>query len=125
MRSAVIHTHTHTQLYTHTHTYTFQTLFPYRLLQNVEFSFLCCIVGPPCWLSILYTVVCIWRFPSWRSGRESTCSAGDTSSIPGSGRSPGEGNANPLQYSCLENPMDRGALLATLFHGVAKELHMA
>ena len=43
----------------------------------------------------------------------------DTDSIPGSGRSPGEGHGNPLQYSCLENPMDRGAWWATL-HGVAK-----
>ena len=43
----------------------------------------------------------------------------DVSSIPGSGRSPGEGNGNPLQYSCLENPMDRGAWKATV-HGVLK-----
>ena len=45
--------------------------------------------------------------------------AGDTSSIPGSGRSPGEGNRNPLQCSCLGNPMDRGAWQAT-GHGVTK-----
>ena len=45
--------------------------------------------------------------------------AGDLGSIPGSGRSPGEGNGNPLQYSCLENPMDRGAWWATV-HGVAE-----
>ena len=44
---------------------------------------------------------------------------GDLGLIPGSGRSPGEGNGNPLQYSCLGNPMDRGALEATV-HGVAK-----
>ena len=44
---------------------------------------------------------------------------GDPDSIPGSGRSPGEGNGNPLQYSCLENPMDRGTWWATI-HGVAK-----
>ena len=43
----------------------------------------------------------------------------DTGSIPGSGRSPGEGNGNPLQYSCLKNPMDRGAWWATV-HGVAQ-----
>ena len=51
-------------------------------------------------------------FPDGSAGKESTCSAGDTEdagSIPGSGRFPGEGNSNPLQYSCLENPMDRGA----------------
>ena len=46
-------------------------------------------------------------------------SAGDVGSIPGSGRSPGEGNGNPLQYSCLGNPMDREAWQVTV-HGVAK-----
>ena len=49
----------------------------------------------------------------------SACNAGDLGSIPGLGRSPGEGNGNPLQYSCLENPMDRGASWATV-HGVAE-----
>ena len=46
--------------------------------------------------------------PRWLSSKESACTAGDVGLIPGSGRSPGEGNGNPLQYSCLENPMDRG-----------------
>ena len=50
---------------------------------------------------------------------ESACNAGDPSSIPGLGRSPGEGNGKPLQYSCLENPMDGGAWQATV-HRVAK-----
>ena len=45
--------------------------------------------------------------------QEIACNAGDPGSIPGWGRSPGEGNGNPLQYSCLENPMDRGAWWAT------------
>ena len=58
-------------------------------------------------------------FPSGSDGKASVCNAGDTGSIPGSGRYPGEGNGNPLQYSCLENPMDRGAWWATA-HGVAK-----
>ena len=49
----------------------------------------------------------------------SVCNAGDPGSIPGLGRSAGEGNGSPLQYSCLENPMDGGAWLATV-HGVAK-----
>ena len=49
--------------------------------------------------------------------KESACNAGDLGSIPGLGRSPGEGNGYPLQYSCLENPMDRGAWRATV-HGV-------
>ena len=52
-------------------------------------------------------------------GKESTCNAGDVGSIPGSGRHPGEGTGNPLQYSCLENPMDGGAWWATV-HGVAE-----
>ena len=51
---------------------------------------------------------------------ESACNVGDLGLIPGSGSSPGEGNGNPLQYSCLENSMDRGAWWATA-HGVAKE----
>ena len=48
-------------------------------------------------------------FPCSLVGEESACSAGDPGSIPGLGRFPGEGNGNPLQHSCLENPMDRGA----------------
>ena len=48
-------------------------------------------------------------FPDGSDGKEYACNAGDTGLTPGSGRSPGEGNGNPLQYSCLENPMDRGA----------------
>ena len=48
-------------------------------------------------------------FPGGLDGKESACNAGDPGLIPGSGRSPGEGNGNPLQYYCLENPMDRGA----------------
>ena len=51
--------------------------------------------------------------------KESTCNAGDLGSIPGSERSPGEGNGNPLQYSCLGNPIDRGAWRAVL-HSVTK-----
>ena len=51
-------------------------------------------------------------------GKELACNAGDLGSIPGLGRSPGEGNGNPLQYSCLENPMDRGALKATVYRVV-------
>ena len=75
------------------------------------------------------------RFKSWLGNKDPTycrswpkavknllADAGDTGPIPGSGRFPGEGNGNPLQYSCLGNPMDRGALPAT-DHGVAKELN--
>ena len=58
-------------------------------------------------------------FPDGSGSKECACNAGDLSLIPGSGRSPGEGNGNPLQYSCLENSMDRGAWQATAL-GVAK-----
>ena len=52
------------------------------------------------------SIILIPVFPHSSVGKESACNAGDPSSIPGLGRSPGEGNGNPLQYSCLENPMD-------------------
>ena len=58
-------------------------------------------------------------FPGGSDGKVSACSVGDLGSIPGSGRPPGEGNGNPLQYLCLENPMDRGAWQAAV-HGVTE-----
>ena len=58
-------------------------------------------------------------FPGGSDGDECACTAGDTGSVSGWGRSPGEGNGSPLQDSCLEISMDRGAWLATV-HGVAK-----
>ena len=58
-----------------------------------------------------------WGFPGDSDGKESACNAGDPGSIPGLGRSPREGNGNPLQYSRLENAMDTGAWPATV-HGV-------
>ena len=58
---------------------------------------------------IRITLNIILGLPWWFSGKESACSAGDAGLIPGLGRSPGEGNGNPVQYSYLENPMDRGA----------------
>ena len=58
-------------------------------------------------------------FPGGSDGKESACNAGDLDSTPGSGRSPGEGNGNPLQYSYLENTMDRGAWWATV-QGIAQ-----
>ena len=64
----------------------------------------------------------VWGFPHSSVGKESTYKTGDPGSIPGSGRSPGEGNGNLLQHSCLEKPMDRGAWQATV-HGVAKVGH--
>ena len=58
-------------------------------------------------------------FPDGSNGKESTCNTGDQGSIPGLGRSSEEGNGSPLQYSCLENSMDRGGWWATV-HGVAE-----
>ena len=58
-----------------------------------------------------------WGFPCGSAGKESACNAGDLGSISGLGRFPREGNGNPLQYSCLENPMDEEAWWATV-HGV-------
>ena len=67
----------------------------------------------------------IMGFPSFSAVKNPPANGGgarDSGLIPGSGRSPGEGNGNPLQYSCLGNPMDRGAWQATV-HGVAKQSH--
>ena len=83
------------------------------------------------WLSLLekgmaaHSSTFAWRIlwtenmPGDSEVKASACNAGDLGSIPGLGRPPGEGNDNPLQYSCLENPMDRGAWWATV-HGIAK-----
>ena len=60
--------------------------------------------------------VCLGGFPGGSDNKESACNEGDLGSIPRLGRSPGERNGNPLQYSCLENSMDRGAWQATV-HG--------
>ena len=59
-------------------------------------------------------------FPDGSDGKESACNARDSGSIPGSGRSPGEGNGNPIQYYCLENSMEKGTWRATV-HGGGKE----
>ena len=67
----------------------------------------------------MLVVVLIEGFPGGLDGKESTCNAGNLSSIPGLERLPGEGNGNPLQCSCLEKPMNRGAWRATV-HGVSK-----
>ena len=64
----------------------------------------------------------VWQLPMWSSNKESVCNAGDArnmDSIPKSGKFPGRGNGNPLQYSCLGKPMDTGAWQATV-HGVTE-----
>ena len=63
------------------------------------------------------SVVCYYLCVAGSDGKESACNGGDLGLIPGSGRSPGEGNGNPLQYSCLEASMDRGAWWATVPRG--------
>ena len=79
-------------------------------LQSISFLFpnLCQLMWY--WKDIILQVVLKkWGFPKWLSGKEFTCQCRDKSSLPGSGRSPGEGNNNPLQYSCLGNFTDREA----------------
>ena len=61
------------------------------------------------------------RLPGASNGKESACNVGDLGLIPGLGRSPGRGHDNPLQYSCLENSMDRGAWRATHFMGSQRD----
>ena len=68
-------------------------------------------------MSYIYLIVLSWYELGFLGGSEvkaSACNEGDPGSIPGLGRSPGEGNGNPLQYSCLENPVDGGAWWATV-----------
>ena len=72
---------------------------------------LCHCATSPC---TLYSVIVFLGFPCGSAGKESACNEGDLGSIPGLGRSPGEGKCYPLQYSGLENPMDY------IIHGVAK-----
>ena len=75
------------------------------------------------YFSPLGCIICsymgLWCFPGGSTVKNSPASEGDTGSIPGLGRSSGEGHSNPLQYSCLENPMGKGARWA-MVHGVAK-----
>ena len=63
------------------------------------------------------------HLPWWLIGKESACQAGDTDFIPGLGRSLGEGNGNPLQYSCLKNSMDKGACQATVHRSQKRVRH--
>ena len=84
---------------------------------HISFSSLCSM-----WLNLAKCIFLLRLHWMWLSGKEYAFNAGvarDAGSIPGWGRSPGRGNDNPLQYSCLENPMDRGAWKATI-HGVAE-----
>ena len=80
---------------------------------------MCLSLSYPFWRAVSSFSWWVGATPRWGSGRESACNAGDLGSIPRSGRTPGGGNGNPLQYSGLENPMDRRAWQATV-HGVAE-----
>ena len=73
-------------------------------------------------ITLLAFILSSKGFPHSSVGKESACHAGDSGLIQGSVRFPGEGNSNPLQYSCLENPKDRGAWRATV-HGVSRVGH--
>ena len=72
-----------------------------------------------CSFFLKHKVILQAGFPGGSAGKESACNAADLGSIPGLGRSPGEGKGYPFQYSCLKNPMDRGAWWATV-HGVTE-----
>ena len=71
-------------------------------------------------LEIFLSIEEVRVFSGGLDGQDSACNVGNPGLIPGLGRSPGEGNGNPLQYSCLENSLDRGIWWATVVHGVAK-----
>ena len=90
------------------------------------FSCVFCVVSPCLdssifWghISVFLSLTLLKDFPGGSDSKESACNAGDPDSVPGLVRSPGEGNGNPLQYSCLETPMDREAWWATV-HWVTK-----
>ena len=95
----------------------FWVSFPFRSPESTEFPELHSRFSLV--IYFIHSTNSIWGFPDSSVGEESACNAGVTGSIPRSGRSPGEGNGNLLQNSCLGHPMDRGALWATV-HGVAK-----
>ena len=86
---------------------------------KVLFCFVSVVLGLRCYAQAFSCGFSFMGFPCSSVGKESACSAGDPGSIPGLGRSPGEGNGNLLQYPCLENLMDRGAWWAAV-HGVSK-----
>ena len=98
------------------------------LMANVtDYLFICLLASLCClWRNVFSDPLPIFNyfsfiigFPGGSEVKASVCNAGDMGLIPGSGRSPGEGKGNPLQYSCLENPMDGEAWRATV-HGVSK-----
>jgi len=73
--------------------------------------------------NVFHFITTTIELPWWLSSKESACNTGDTSFILGSGRSPGGGDGNPLQYSCLKNLMDRGAWQRAWTHGHGVAVH--
>ena len=131
----------HIYIYVCAYIYSFLYSFQLWVLQDIKCSSLLFSIGPYC---LLYRQSCVYvnpnlliyllptlstlvtiRFalPWWLSGKESICNTGDMGSIPGLARFPGDGNGNPLHYSCLGNPVERGTWRSTV-HGVAKESDM-
>ena len=95
---------------------------PYKIITPYQLFFLCCTLLPCNIYFIptgLYLSIPLSHLAMSSAGKESACNARDPSLIPGSGKSLGEGTGCPLQYSCLENPIERGAWQA-IEHGVAK-----
>ena len=92
----------------------FEILWNFLIFRNMETLSLFVTISP-WWNFSLVPILMLLSW--WLSGKEPVCNAGDTGDvglIPGSGRSLGRGNGNPLQYSCLENPMNRGTRWATI-----------
>ena len=99
--------------------YFYRLYTPFKVIIKYWLYFLCCTIHP-CSLFILYIAFCIsWGFPCGSDSRETACNAGDQVQSLSGEDPPGEGNGNPLQCSCLENPMDRRAWRAAV-HAVEK-----
>ena len=88
----------------------------WRFLKRLHIEFL---YDPAVYIYIYIYIYIYMSFPGGSDGKESTCNMRELCSTPGSGRSPGGDNGNPLQYSCLKNPMDRGTWWSSV-HGIAK-----
>ena len=97
--------------------------FLHTLINTYYYVFLITVILVDVEWYLFVVSICIFLkttgFPDGSDSKKSACNAGDVGSVPGLGRSPGEGNGSPLQYSCLKSPMDRGAWRVTV-HGIAE-----
>ena len=100
------------------------TLFIFRISNCFFFTLAvnCLALFCNMFLHVIHSLTLVRGFPGGSTSKESACNAGDLGLIPGSGIPPREGNSNPLQYSCLENSMNRGAWRATV-HGITRVGH--